>query len=62
MTEQKSQKIANQFCLDAILDTIQKMRDAKPADRSELDRRYAIVITDMEKVYAYFYNWIIMND
>ena len=26
----------------------------KPNDRSELDRRYAVTITEMEKVFAYF--------
>lgn len=30
----------------------------KPNDRSELDRRFAIVIADLEKVKAYFYLYI----
>jgi hypothetical protein len=34
------------------------MRDAKPNDRSEADRRYAVAITEMEKVIAYFDTWI----
>jgi len=31
----------------------------RPNDRSELDRRYAIVITDFEKVMAYFKTYIV---
>lgn len=34
------------------------MRGSKPNDRSEEDRRYAIAITDMEKVWAYFCTFI----
>lgn len=30
------------------------LRAAKPNDRSELDRRYAVTITELEKVVAYF--------
>ena len=29
------------------------LRKEKPGDRSELDRRYAILITDLEKIAAY---------
>jgi hypothetical protein len=38
----------------AMYDTLVELRDNKPNDRSELDRRYAVTITEMEKVYAYF--------
>lgn len=35
------------------------LRDAKPSDRSEMDRRWAITITEMEKVVAYYNSWIL---
>ncbi len=44
--------------LDSVENTLQKMRDVKPGDRSELDKRYAIIITDMEKIYAYIFQYI----
>lgn len=31
----------------------------RPNDRSELDRRYAVTITDFEKVMAYFKTYIV---
>ncbi len=34
--------------------TLQRLRDAKPEERSELARRYAVTITEFEKVVAYF--------
>ena len=35
------------------------MRVAKPEERSEKARRYAVAITEMEKVVAYFQTWIV---
>jgi len=35
-----------------LVDALQALRDAKPQDRSELARAFAVVITDMEKVVA----------
>ncbi len=35
------------------------LRDAKPNDRGEMDRRWAITITEMEKVVAYYNSWIL---
>lgn len=32
---------------------------SKPEERSELARRYAVTITEMEKVYAYFMQYVI---
>jgi len=37
---------------------IEKMSAAKPNDRSETDRWYAIALTDMEKVQAYCWAFI----
>lgn len=34
-------------------ETLNSLKLHKPNDRSELDRRYAVMITDMEKVIAY---------
>lgn len=41
-----------------ILSALTKLQLAKPDDRSELARRYAICITEMEKVQAYFWTFI----
>jgi len=45
----KSQEVMKTF--DMLL---WKLREAKPNDRSEEDRFYAVVITDVEKASAYF--------
>ena len=42
----------------AISITLEYMRTAKPSERSEKARRYAVLITEMEKVYAYFHAWV----
>ena len=36
-----------------------ELKGDRPNDRSEIDRRYAITITDFEKVMAYFKTYII---
>ena len=38
--------------------TLSTLRAVKPEDRSGLDRRYAVTITELEKVFAYFYTYI----
>ncbi len=42
--------------LESSLRIIQRNR---PNDRSEIDRRYAVLITDFEKVMAYFKTYIV---
>jgi len=42
-----------------IEDTLKQLRNAKPDERSEKARRYAVTITEMEKVYAYFKTFVI---
>lgn len=37
---------------------LEKLKEEKPNDRSEIDRRYAICITEMEKVIGYYVTWI----
>lgn len=54
-----NQEQLNHNCIDSLLETLQKLRDAKPDERTELARRYAVTITEMEKVYAYFLAWVI---
>lgn len=38
------------------------LRRAKPNDRSELDRRYAVTITKMEDVFAYFSTFVMSKE
>jgi hypothetical protein len=38
---------------------LEELRKAKPEDKGELARRYAITITDFEKVVAYFKTYIV---
>lgn len=40
-------------------ETLNSLRLHKPNDRSELDRRFAVTITEMEKVAAYFKTYVI---
>lgn len=39
-----------------------ELKKNKPNDRSEKDRRYAVTITEMEKVLGYFYLWVVKGD
>lgn len=52
-SERAEDRVAN-----AIKQAIDELQEAKPGDRSEIDRRYAITITEMEKVLAYYEYWI----
>lgn len=40
-------------------DTLNSLRIHKPNDRGELDRRFAVTITEMEKVAAYFKTYVL---
>jgi len=42
-----------------IFDVLVGLRDMKPNNRSELDRKYAVMITDMEKINAYFNHYVV---
>ena len=37
----------------------QMLKNAKPAERSELARRYAVTLTEYEKVMAYFLMYVV---
>jgi hypothetical protein len=44
----------NQQILGILRDALAELRNAKPKERNELARRYAVTITMLEKVIAYF--------
>ena len=39
---------------DLMMELYKKLKEAKPEERSEMARRYAVTITEFEKVMAYF--------
>jgi hypothetical protein len=43
----------------AIQELLQMLKENKPDDRSELDRRHAIILTDLEKIMAYYDYYIV---
>lgn len=45
--------------LDAL---IKRLKSVRPAERSEVSRRYAIVITELEKALAYLQYYIILEE
>lgn len=45
-------------CEMSIVAALMMMREAKPNDRTGTDRHYAVVITDMEKVLAYYKTFV----
>jgi len=47
---------------DELCVLIEHIKEEKPDDRSEIDRRFAIIITDLEKVHAYFSVYLILNE
>lgn len=53
------QEILNHNVKDALVDLESAIKLAKPGDRSELDRRYAVLKTETEKVIAYFRAYIL---
>lgn len=40
-------------------EALDALRQAKPEDRSEEARRYAVTITELEKVLAYFNTFVV---
>lgn len=57
-----SQELRNQDCMNDLRAILEKLRDAKPDDRSELARRYQVTITELEKVLAYFWTYVVTGD
>lgn len=50
------------FLLMRLNNALKLAREMKPNDRSEKDRHFAIAITELEKVIAYFYRWVVIED
>ena len=50
----KAQSAKNNEVLNGLEASLHFLRSAKPDERSELTRRYAVTITEFEKVVAYF--------
>lgn len=44
--------------IQALASALKTLRASKPEDRTERDRRYAVTITDLEKVIAYFMTYV----
>ena len=43
-------------------EVLQLLRNSKPEERNEIARRYAVTITELEKVIAYFKVYIVWPD
>lgn len=41
-----------------LLHALETLRESKPEERSEKARRYAVAITELEKVYAYYVTFV----
>ena len=50
----KAQSAKNNEALNGLEASLHFLRSAKPDERGELTRRYAVTITEFEKVVAYF--------
>ena len=44
---------------NSLLTALKSLRANKPSERSEKARRYAVTITEMEKVYSYFKTFVL---
>lgn len=44
---------------EVLNNSLEILQQIKPNDRSAMDRRYAIVITDLEKIIAYYNQFIL---
>ena len=56
-----TRKAINKSQLDRMQEILKLLRAAKPEDRSEESRRYAVTITEFEKVVAYFKTFVVEN-
>ncbi len=52
----------DQEVLKKLWEALDALKANKPNDRSELDRRYAVAITDQERVIAWFAAFIVAGD
>lgn len=51
--------MSNKEILDALTATYNLLKATKPDDRSERARRYAVTITELEKVISYFNTMVV---
>lgn len=56
---EKQLEVSDDVTLDDLIDTYRLLKARKPNDRSERDRRWAVTITEYEKVVAYFKTFVI---
>lgn len=47
------------LALSTLIETLEVLRNCKPEERNELARRYAVAITELEKVVAYVQVFIV---
>jgi hypothetical protein len=47
---------------EEMTDLLEHLQHAKPEERSEMARRYAITITDFEKMMAYYHRFVVDCD
>jgi hypothetical protein len=59
MDEEQKEKLYQ--IQDKLVAAIDALKDGKPEDRSETARRFAVTITEMEKVLAYF-NYFVVEE
>jgi hypothetical protein len=52
---------ANEQMWNELLSTYRKLKAAKPNDRSDQDRKFAICITEYEKLLSYFHTMILTD-
>lgn len=48
--------------ISILKNALMKLREIRPEERSGRSRRYAVTITEMEKVVAYFETWVINEE
>lgn len=51
--------MSKEECQKKLEEAMEALRQAKPEDRSEEARRYAVTITELEKVLAYFHTFVV---
>lgn len=54
-----AQEEKNKETMKAMEVTLQSLRDAKPSERNEMARRYAVAITEYEKSLAFFKFYVV---
>ena len=53
---------ADEFAWFKLKDALAALKEGKPNDRGEKDRAYAVTITEMEKIVAYFYLFVMTDE